>query len=139
MPYLRHTVLSIALIVAAFGAGAQTATADQPAAEPAAPAAKPASPADQRAAMEKQMKAMREMHEKWANAKTAQERQALRAEHMKTMQEGMNLMGGMGAMAGRQTMPGDMRERHRTMETRMDMMQSMMQMMMDHLPAEPAK
>jgi len=36
-------------------------------------------------------------------------------------------------------MKGDMTARHQMMERRMDMMQSMMQMMMDRLPAVPTK
>lgn len=39
--------------------------------------------ADRMAAMDAQMKTMREMHTKMMNAKTAEERQALMAEHMK--------------------------------------------------------
>ena len=36
-------------------------------------------------------------------------------------------------------MMGQMMQRHALMEKRMDMMQSMMQMMMDRLPATPTK
>lgn len=85
-----------------------------------------------------QMKAMRDMHEKVMAAKTPEERNALMAEQMKLMQNGMNMMGGMGpgSMMGRQ--PGDMAARQGMMEQRMDMMQSMMQMMMDRMPSVPA-
>ena len=57
------------------------------------------------AKMGEHMKAMRDMHEKMSRANTPQERQALMGEHMKLMQEGMALMGGMwhGPRAG---MPG---------------------------------
>ena len=91
---------------------------------------------DQMARMDAQMKTMRNMHEKMMNAKTPEERNKLMAEHMKTMQDGMAMMGGMKGMQG---MTGDMGARQQMMEKRMDMMQSMMQMMMDRLPAEPAK
>ena len=92
--------------------------------------------------MDKQMQVMREMHEKMMRAKTPEERNALMAEHMKTMQEGMNMMGGMaghvmGGMRGQ--IKGDMTTQHQMMEKRMEMMQTMMQMMMDRLPPVPAK
>jgi hypothetical protein len=74
---------------------------------------------------------MRDMHEKMMNAKTPEERNKLRAEHMKAMQDGMAMMGGMS--------PGGMGARQQMMEKRMDMMQMMMKMMMDQTPAAPAK
>ena len=84
------------------------------------------------------MKAMQEMHDKMMGAKTPEERNALMAEHMKTMQNGMTMMNAMssGGMSG---MKGDMAANHQMMEKRMEMMQAMMQMMMDRLPAEPVK
>jgi hypothetical protein len=96
------------------------------------------------AAMDSQIKAMRELHEKLLSAKTPEERNALMAAQMKTMQDGMasmNMMGGsgMGGMQGGKPMPGDMNQRQQMMEKRMEMMQSMMQMMMDRLPPVPAK
>ncbi|UUZ73041.1 hypothetical protein LP415_06405 [Polaromonas sp. P1(28)-8] len=157
MSPLHQTVLGIALAAAAMGSWAQTAAehaqhhpivvaAGQPPAGQAGPAAGPAS-ADRMAAMDRQMKAMREMHEKMVNAKTPEERNALMAEHMKTMREGMAMMdmmggpgmGSMGGMQGGKPMPGTMNERQQMMEKRMDMMQSMMQMMMDRLPAPATK
>ena len=100
--------------------------------------------------MDAQMKKMREMHEKMAAAKTPEERNKLMAEHMKTMQDGMQMMDGMGGMAGAgmgdmNGMPGmggtpaDMPARQQMMEKHMEMMQSMMQMMMDRMPAAPAR
>ncbi|MDO9235534.1 MAG: hypothetical protein Q7U28_05800 [Aquabacterium sp.] len=146
MSHLRHTVLTVVLLAAAIGSGAQTATTGQPSSRQAASATTPGS-ADQMAAMDKQIKAMRDMHEKMANAKTAEERNALMAEQMKTMQDGMAMMnmmggsgmGGMGGMQGGKPMQGDINQRQQMMEKRMDMMQSMMQMMMDQMPAAPAK
>ena len=101
-------------------------------------------PPDQMARMDAQMKTMQGMHEKMMSAKTPEERSKLMAEHMKTMQDGMAMMGGMsgagmGDMKGMQGMTGDMGARHQMMEKRMEMMQTMMKMMMDRMPATPAK
>ncbi len=172
MSVLRHITLGIALASSAATAIAQTAaehtqhhpvTVAQAAAKGAmAPMSGASSPMASMAAMDERMKAMSAMHEKMVNAKTPEERNALMAEHMKTMQDGMammNQMGGMGmggmgmggmgmggmGMAGKagaqgaKAMPGNMAERQQMMEKRMDMMQSMMQMMMDRMPAAPAK
>ena len=61
------------------------------------------------------MKSMQEMHDKMMAAKTPEERSALMAEQMKTMQNGMTMMNGMsaGAMGG---MKGDMAANHQMME-----------------------
>jgi hypothetical protein len=93
------------------------------------------------------MKAMREMHEKMRSAKTPQERDALMADHMTAMHDGMGMMKGMGGMGGMvgmgdaKGMPADMSRRQQMMEHRMEMMQMMMEMMMDRLPPPvvPAK
>ena len=92
--------------------------------------------------MDAQMKKMREMHEKMAAAKGPEERNKLMAEHMKTMQDGMEMMGGMAGMGDMKGMPGlsgDMPAHHQMMDKRMAMMESMMQMMMDRMPAAPAR
>ncbi|WP_096697276.1 hypothetical protein [Polaromonas sp. AER18D-145] len=99
---------------------------------------------DQMAKMNAQMKTMRDMHGKMMNAKTPEERNKLMAEHMKTMQDCMKMMGGMsgagmGDMKGMPGMTGDMGARQQMMEKRMEMMQSMMEMMMDRMPAAPAR
>ena len=91
--------------------------------------------------MDEQMKAMREMHEKMMAAKTPEERNALMAEHMKSMQDGMSMMNGMmgGKASNMQTMPPQMMQKQvETMQKQMDMMQMTMQMMMDRIPP-PAK
>ena len=101
--------------------------------------------------MQDRMKAMREMHDKMMNAKTPAERQALMADHMKSMQDGMGMMKGMGGMAGMgamgsmgggmgdgKGMPAEMAKRHQMMEGRMEMMQMMMEMMMQRLPTPPS-
>ena len=86
-----------------------------------------------------QMKAMQQMHEKMLVAKTPAERNALMAEQMKLMQNGMNMMGGMGGMSAgaKPGRPADMAARQGMMEQRMDMMQSMMLMMMDRMQSVP--
>jgi len=136
-------LLSLALAISAMGAPVWAADADphqehHPAGNASAPAAK-AMPG--KARMESQMKAMLEMHDKMMAAKTPAERDALTPEHMKTMQDGMTMMngmssGGMGVTGGTK---GDMATRHQTMEARVEMMQATMQMMLDRLPAAPAK
>ena len=87
------------------------------------------------------MKAMHEMHDKMMAAQPPAERDALTAEHMKIMQDGMTMMNGMspGGMGGTGAMKGDMAARRQVMEARMEMMQATMQMMMDRLPSTPAK
>lgn len=156
MSHLRQTVLTIALATAAIGASAQTAAqidaqqkqhqahvlaTEQASTNQLASPADPAS-AGKMAAMDRKMKAMAEMHQKMMAAKTPEEKKALMAEHMKTMQEGMKMMGmmggGMGGMAGMQgnkPMPDAMGQHHQMMEKRMAMMESMMQMMMDRMLA----
>lgn len=153
MTTLRLTVLSIAIAVASFGAFAQTDaehTQHHPA-EPTKKAAKvtaaksPSMAKESMAAMDSKMKSMREMHEKMMAAKTPEERKALMGDHMKAMQDGMTMMGdmkgmgGMGADAKKGAMSMDMMACHEMMEKRMEMMTTMMQMMMDRLPASPAQ
>ncbi len=153
MSHLRRTLLTIALATAAIGASAQTdaqhkqhqanvlATEQSSAAQDTS-VATPGS-AEKMAAMDSKMKTMHEMHEKMMNAKTPDERMALMAEHMKTMQDGMAMMsmmgggGGMAGMQGKKPMPGNMKQRQQMMEKRMEMMETMMQMMMDRMP-QPA-
>ena len=94
------------------------------------------------AMMDAQMKSMREMHAKMMGAKTADERNKMMAEHMKSMQGGMAMMegmGGMGDMKGMQGMSGDMAAHQQMMAKRMEMMQMMMKMMLDRMPDNPAK
>ena len=154
--------VTLALAIAAVGAPAWAVQQDphaghHPAAVALAPAPAPAPAASTAAAeqpgtdmtrMDAQMQAMKAMHEKMMAAKTPAQRKALMAEHMKTMQDGMNMMndmpsGGMGMMG---EMPkggmGDMKcdmASHKMMEKRMQMMQSMMQMMMDRLHETPTR
>ena len=137
--------LSIALAVAITGVPIWAATsaehdAHHPPDAASAPIAKtmPSKSKLAMAGMDSQMKSMQEMHNKMMAAKTPEERNALMAEHMKTMQDAMTMMNGMssGGMSG---MPKDMATRHQMMEKHMGMMHSMMQMMMDRLPPVSAK
>ncbi|MBB2487474.1 hypothetical protein H5407_19745 [Mitsuaria sp. WAJ17] len=92
-------------------------------------------------AMATTIKAMQDTHQKMMDAKTPEERQALMAERMKAMQDGMGMMkqlSGRGAGAGMKGMPADPKARMEAMEQRMDMMQMMMEMMMECMPAGPA-
>ena len=142
---LAHS-LSLALAISAVGAPGWAADADDhqahhPAGAASAPATKamPGKARTDTARMNSQMMAMQDMHDKMMAAKTPAERDALTAEHMKIMQGSMTMMNGMspGGMNGE--MKGDMAARHQTMEARMEMMQATMLMMMDRLPAAPAK
>ena len=157
MSHLRQTALTIALATAAIGAWAQTdaqvdtqhkqhqanvLATEQASAAPATSASMPAS-AEKMAAMDNKMKAMDDMHQKMMAAKTPDEKKALMAEHMKSMQEGMKMMSmmggaGMADMQGKKPMPGNMGQHHQMMEKRMAMMESMMQMMVDRMPAPAA-
>ena len=141
---LAHS-LPLALAISIVGAPGWAADAgEHPAHHPAGAASAPATKAmpgksrPDMARMDTQMKAMHEMHDKMMAAKTPAERDALTAEHMKIMQDGMTMMNGMSP-GGTSGMKGDMAARHQTMEARMEMMQATMQMMMDRLPAAPAK
>jgi hypothetical protein len=68
------------------------------------------------------MQHMQAMHDQMMAAKSPAERQALMADHMKAMQEGMDAM---------QYMAGAGKESDGMGTMRMDMMTMMMQMMMD--------
>ena len=143
---LAHS-LSLALAISTVGAPGWAADADEhqahhPAGAASAPVTKsmPAKSRPDMARMDTQMKAMHEMHDKMMAAKTPAQRDALTAEHMKIMQDGMTMMNGMspGGMGGMGAMKGDMAAHHQTMEARMEMMQATMQMLMDRLHAAPA-
>ncbi len=151
MKIARSLVLAITVVSAsAWAAQDDQHQAHHPAGAATASKAMPGKAGPDMARMDAQMKAMHEMHDKMMAAKTPKERNALMAEHMKTMQEGMTMMDGMssGGMGGvkcdmqgnmKGSMKGDMAAHHQMMEKRMEMMQSMMQMMMDRLPTAPAQ
>ena len=149
MTHFRFIPLAIAFTAAI----ALTACNTAPMMPMGAASANSMASSDQMGKMEAQMKTMQGMHEKMMNAKTPEERSKLMAEHMKAMQDGMAMMGGMSGagmgdmkgmqgMQGMQGMPGmsgDIGARQQMMEKRMEMMQTMMKMMMDRMPAAPAK
>lgn len=84
------------------------------------------------AAVHSSMNAMHDMHEKMMAAKTPAEREALMGEHMKAMQDGMAMMKQMKKDTHGRPMDCE------AMGKRMDMMESMMQMMMDRQAAQPS-
>ena len=127
-------------------------TASAPNTAPGAAASSEAAKANA-AKVDEQIKAMRELRDKMMSARTPDERSALMAQAMKSMQETMPMMGGMGMGMGmgmggmaaddKDKMKGgmpDMMMRHQMMDKRMEMMETMMQMMMmDRVPAAPVK
>lgn len=102
------------------------------------------------AAMDPRMKAMHDMHQKMKTAKTPAERQALMADHMKSMQGGMAMMtemhgkqglhgtqgmAGMTSMGDGKLMQDEMAQREQMKTHHMAMMQMMMEMMSQRMPA----
>ncbi len=153
MIHIRHSLISLCIAAASVGvlaqgtdehndhhptdAGAPAATATTAAPAPAAALPSPdQASSGGMAAIDRQMQAMQAMHEKMAAAKTPQERQALMAEHMKTMQDGMRMMASMHGQAALGQPSADMMNMQRDpqmLEKRMSMMESMMQMMVDRM------
>ena len=107
--------------------------------------------------MHEKMKKMQEQMEKIHSTKDPAERQKLMKEHMQSMQEGMKMMGAMaGGMKDADMMTkakkdqvesmADARDgmgmcmmmmkKHKSVESRIDMMQKMMEQMMEHESAE---
>lgn len=143
---MKIHLLSIAIAISVLGTSAWSAPNDQhtghhPDGSTSASTSKqvPASKGPSMAKMDAQTQAMRDMHEKMMAAKTPEERGALMAEHMKTMQDGMAMMNQTPTTGGMKSMKGDMAMHHQMMEKRMEMMGASMQMMMDRLPPAPAK
>ena len=102
------------------------------------------------AAKDARMVAMKDMHQKMMNARTPAERQAMMAEHMKTMQDGMAMMQashnrhathgkqgmtGMTSMGDGSAMQAEMAKREQMMAEHTAMMQMMMDMMKQRMPA----
>ena len=151
IPVYRLSLRTLTLIASVSALGllgcAQTPVGPAANAAPssAAPGMPMGGPGGTMAQMDTHMKMMRETHDKMMQAKSPEERNALMATHMKQMQDGMAMMGGMGSggmagMQGKSPMAGDVATRQQMMEKRMEMMQSMMQMMMmDRMPQAPSK
>lgn len=142
MKFIRPLIIACTLTLLGSATWAEDAHHPEAAASTAkAPKAKPVVKESMRK-MDQQMMDMRAMRDKMMNAKTPEERNALMAEHMKAMQGGMAMMGGMGGAdnSGMQGgTPPDMATRQQMMEKRMDMMEAMMQMMMDRMPPPAAR
>ena len=154
MSKFRLVVSSIILSSASALAAAQTAdehNAHHPnmnaTGETSALAQTPADPALLEKKMDAHMQTMHAFHEKLQKA-SPDERRALMSEHHELMQEGMKMMGMASAGMQGMEMMGSMHSQttkdqsdapsaahHTMMLKRMDMMQSMMQMMMDRMPA----
>jgi len=139
---MQLITLAAAAVVTLAGCASFPGSTGKPAEEHEAhhPAAETAPKVDP-AKFDQQMKSMQEMHQKMMAAKTPGERAAMMKDHMKTMQDGMAMMGqmgggmpmqggGMSSKSGGPSMPKDMMQR-------MDMMEMMMQMMVDREAAMP--
>lgn len=135
----------ISLAVALASASTLIACTTAPAMPMGAAPANNMANSERMAAMEAQMKTMHEMHVKMKNAKTPEERQALMADHLKAMQGGMGAMkgmfgmSGMSGMGGQAGMPADMATHHKMTGQHMSMMEMMLDMMQQRMPASPAK
>lgn len=154
MNNIRLVVSSIILSSASVLAVAQTAdehNAHHPelsaTGETFASAQTPVDPALLAKQMDAHMQTMHAFHEKLQKV-SPDERQALMSDHHELMQEsmkmmrmasvgmqGMGMMGGMHGQAAKNHSTESSAAHHTMMLKRMDMMQSMMQMMMDRMPA----
>ncbi len=143
--------LSLTCIAAAQTAADHTqhhpapASAAAPAATPPTEQAPTAMPQMQQH-MREHMVTMQTLHKRFAAAQTPAEREALMADHMKAMQEGMDRrkhrsgMGGLGSRGGKAragAAPMDPAQHQPSMELCMGMMQNMMDMMAQRMPATP--
>lgn len=128
VPLLLAAMLAAASGLALGQAASPAAPAEDHSAHhpPAAAAPAPATPAADRHA--EQMKKMREMHERLRAASAPAERQALLAEQARLMQSSMQAMRDMRMHRGGEhgAMP-----MHDAMAKRMEMMESMLQMLVD--------
>jgi len=136
--------LSVAALATACASPGSTNTA------PASPGMGNADAPMSMAAMDPRMKTMHDMHQKMMGAKTPAERQALMADHMKAMQDGMAMMkemhgkqgmsgmSGMTSMGDGPVMQAEMAKRRQMMTDHMAMMQMMTDMMSDRMPPAPA-
>ena len=136
---------ALALAIAATTTHAWAANDRRGAKQPAAAASTPTvnSLPDQSrtavmAGMAAHMKSMHEMHDKLMAARTPEERYALMPEHLKTMQDAMAMMKEMSTSGGRHLLKGNPTS-IQLMDKRMEMMEAMMELLMDRVPAVPSK
>jgi hypothetical protein len=137
------SVSALAFLTACAAPGGPASSSDTPAAASAHASHHPGTPSTApMPGMQDRMKAMHEMHDKMMNAKTPAEREALMAEHMKSMQGGMDMMKRMGCMApmgaGAGMSSSDMAQKQQAMAGCAQMMQMMMEMMGQRMPNAPA-
>ena len=135
---MRKSYLLIASSLLAFACAAQPPS-DAPAAAP---------PAPEMRQMQGRMDEMHALMERIRNTEDPAERRRLMTEHMRVMQEGMAMMGGMmrgpdaGPAAQRQCADNDatcrMQGQQGMMGQRMGMMQMMMEQMMAHMMQQAA-
>lgn len=100
------------------------------------------------AATDPRLKVMKDMQQKMLAATSPAQREALMADHMKAMQDGMAMMkekhdgmqgmGGMRGMDHGKGMQDGMGKRHQMMTEHMATMQLLMDMMKQHMPASSA-
>ncbi len=152
---MKRTPIAIALLAAALAVQPLTAAAQTSADKPAA---KPRAGMQMDPKLQQQMvdrlKDMQAQMDKIRQTSDPKEREKLLAEHMKSMEEGMQMMRGMGGGtmgmmgggAGGGMMGGGQRgsggQSPQMLERRMDMMQMMMEQMMQHqemMQQAPAK
>ena len=144
MKTLLTTLLTVASVSAVGVSSAQVSEA--PAAKPAAQGMCCTDSSAHMGQMDGHMKRMQALHEQRANATTPEDRQRLMDDQRREMQQGMammqamphsgSMMGGAGiGTMGQKGTPADQKTQVQMMEKRMDMMQTMMQVMMDQLAA----
>jgi len=140
MKTISTTLLTLAAVFAVGVAAAQDSKV--PAAMPAGHAMCCMDSNAQMGQMDEHMKRMQALHEQMASATTPEDRQRLMNDQRREMHRGMAMMqakphdgsrmGGAGAGAmGQKGGPADQKTQMQMMEKRMDMMQTMMQVMMD--------
>ncbi len=144
MKTLVTTLLTVASVFAVGVSSAQDSKA--PAAKPDAQAMCCMDSSAHMGQMDGHMKRLQALHEQRASATTPEDRQRLMDDQTREMQQGMAMMqamphsgsmmggAGMGTM-GQKGTPADQKTQMQMMEKRMDMMQTMMQVMMDQLAA----
>jgi hypothetical protein len=123
-PQLKSFVGSLALLGFGAIAGGPSLAADVPT-DHHGHDSQPTVASPGKAAAAAALQNMQTLHEKMTAANTPAERQALMADHMKAMQQGMSAMQHMCCQSSKGAMSSQM------MQMRMDMMTMMMQMMMD--------
>ncbi|MGV8864791.1 MAG: hypothetical protein ACOH2T_26980 [Pseudomonas sp.] len=136
-----NTKQFVAILTLAFVAGAHAATPPAQEEQSTHHQAEVSAPQFDAAKIDQHMKVMQEIHEKMIAARTPEERAVVMQEGMKSMQDGMAMMGqmrrgmgigksmgnNMGGMGASKGTPMDCTTEHR----RMDMMEAMMQLMID--------